>query len=231
MVYRVGPITGQAPWYSGAEPELQQAFARKVRAGDVVVDAGANWGLHTLYLSRLVGPAGRVVALECFSPALAELTWHVPANRCKNVRVQAAALADRTRQAWFLPGNSPTTGRLSEEEGPPLADALPVRVLTLYQLFGNEVEVPPTLIKLDVEGAECRVLRGAEAVTHRHRLTYLIELHTPLEDLAVARWLTERAYRLKRLSGPPIRRTDRGWPAADGVRGTIVAFPQGKGGD
>src|SRR5262245_37212247 len=56
--FRVGPVTGMSPWYSGPERLHQQTFARHIKRGDIVVDVGANWGLHTLYLSRLVGSEG-----------------------------------------------------------------------------------------------------------------------------------------------------------------------------
>lgn len=81
------------------------------------------------------------------------------------------------------------------------------------------------LIKIDVEGTEGKVLRGAEQVTARFRPVFVIDLHSPEQDLFVGRWLTERDYRLERLSGPPIRRTDLGWPHREGVWGSILAQP------
>src|SRR5690242_6574463 len=54
-VYRVSDLTGMSPSYSGAERSHQRAFSRIVASGDTVVDVGANWGLHALYLSALVG--------------------------------------------------------------------------------------------------------------------------------------------------------------------------------
>jgi len=60
--YRVSPITGMEAWYSGHERDMQRAMAAYVRAGDTVLDVGANWGIHSLLLSRLVGPRGRVIA-------------------------------------------------------------------------------------------------------------------------------------------------------------------------
>jgi hypothetical protein len=112
MVFRVGPFTGLSPWYSGAERDHQRAFRRLVGPGWLVVDLGANWGLHTLYLSRLVGAEGKVIAVECFSPAFAELKWHLAANRCNNVTAVQVALSDRNGQADFFPGENGCTGSL-----------------------------------------------------------------------------------------------------------------------
>jgi hypothetical protein len=69
------------------------------------------------------------------------------------------------------------------------------------------------------------VLRGAERVAAQSRPIFVIDLHTPEQDTAVARWLTDRGYRLERLSGPPILRSDKGWPEPTGVWGSILAMP------
>jgi hypothetical protein len=53
--YRVGPITGLSPMYSGVERHLQGLFRQIVREGHSVIDVGANWGIHTLYLQTKGG--------------------------------------------------------------------------------------------------------------------------------------------------------------------------------
>ena len=73
MVYRINDITGLSPWYSGTERDHQKAFKRLVKPGDVVMDVGANWGIHTLLLSKLVGPSGLVIALEPLPQAVDSL--------------------------------------------------------------------------------------------------------------------------------------------------------------
>jgi len=113
MVFRVSPITGLSPWYSGAEREHQRTFKALVHPGDVVVDIGANWGLHTLYLSHLVGRDGLVVAMKPFLPVFAELEWHIRANARGNVRTLPVAISDADAKALFVPGSSACTGSLA----------------------------------------------------------------------------------------------------------------------
>ena len=113
FVFRVSDITGLSPWYSGAEREHQRTFKRLVQAGDVVVDVGANWGLHTLYLSRLVREQGMVISIEPFPPVFAELQWHTQANDCSNVKQLCAAVSDTDGEALLAPGDDASTGRLS----------------------------------------------------------------------------------------------------------------------
>jgi len=59
----------------------------------------------------------------------------------------------------------------------------------------------------------------------RYHPYFVIDLHTPEQDVSVASLLTPAGYRLSRLSGPPIQRTDTGWPDPDGVWGSILATP------
>src|SRR5918996_2262506 len=112
QVFKVSDIIGMSPWYSGVERDHQQTFKKLIEPGDVAVDVGANWGLHTLYLSKLVGPEGLVVALEPFPPAFAALEWHIRANNCRNVRSIPDAISDAGGKALFSPGESACTGSL-----------------------------------------------------------------------------------------------------------------------
>src|SRR5438477_350124 len=113
LVYQVSETTGMSPWYSGSERAHQRVFRQLLQAGDTVIDVGANWGLHTLYFSRLVGPTGLVVAIEPFPPVCRELKWHVQANHCSNVKTHEIALSDGDGSALFTTGESAYTGSLT----------------------------------------------------------------------------------------------------------------------
>jgi FkbM family methyltransferase len=226
MIFRVGPITGLSPWYSGNERDQQRFFASAVRLGSIAIDVGANWGLHSLYLSRLVGSGGRILAVEPFPPAFRELEWHIKKNACANISAQQLALADIPGQGVFLPGNSPTTGSLVFDLGESVPqNSIPVTVRTLDDLVKESVLPRVDFIKVDAEGAEIRVLNGGNDTVAQFRPTMLIELHTPEQDVLVANWLCQRGYHLKRLYGPPIINLKNGWPDLDGVWGTIIASP------
>lgn len=227
MVFRVSSITEMSPWYSGSEPRHQRAFRKLVREGDVVIDIGANWGLHTLYLWQLVGSSGRVIAVEPYPPAFAELEWHIAANGCNNATPMQVAIADSNEEAMFVPGESSSTGHLALATSPdPVAPgAMTVPVCSLDDLALSLGLERIDLVKVDVEGAEGRVLSGAEEAVARFHPCFAIDLHTPELDVFVGRWLTNRGYRLERLSGPPILRTDVGWPDPNGVWGSILALP------
>ena len=227
MAFRVGPITGLSPWYSGAEREHQRTFKALVQPGDVVLDIGANWGLHTLYLSRLVGPDSLVIAIEPFPPAFAELEWHIRTNACLNVRALPVAISDADGEALFAPGSSASTGSLSAVYSAQaiLRDSISVTTRELDSLI-DEIGIKRLkLIKIDVEGAEGRVLSGAQHTMEHFRPYFVIDLHTPEQDVLVARLLTSQGYKLSRLYGPPILHTHNSWPDPSGVWGSILATP------
>ncbi len=232
MTFRVNSVTGLSPWYSGAERPHQRAFKQIVWPGDVVIDVGANWGLHSLYLSRLVGPQGTVMAVEPFPLALSELKWHLEVNHCLNVRVISSALSDKEGTSLFVSGASASTGKLVsvEIEHSPLIEKETFSVLTqsldslLKELQVNSLK----LVKIDVEGAESKVLLGAQETIQRFQPYFVIDLHNTEQDLFAAQFFTQRSYQLKRLQDPPILRVDRGRPHPDGIWGSVVACPPEK---
>ena len=223
--FRIGPITGLSPWYSGAERPVQRVFRDLVRSSDVVIDVGANWGLHTLCLSGLVERTGRVIAMEPFPPAAEELEWHARRNGCDNVTVLRAAAGGRDGTALFRPGTAPTTGSLRRDGDPPGGSDFPTEVRALDSVVREFGLRAVKLVKIDVEGAESVVLSGASALLRELRPSLVVELHTPEQDVAVAAELGAAGYRFCRISGPPIQRIDVGWPDPAGVWGSILATP------
>lgn len=215
-------MTGLAVWHAGAERAHQHAFQRLLRTGDVVIDVGANWGQHSLLFSRLVGNSGKVIAAEPYPPVFAELQWHLEANRIRNVTALPVAISDYNGTETFVAGENFSTGSLCAA-APGQRESLRVTTQTLDELAAALGLNALSLVKIDVEGAEGRVLQGAELVVAKFRPLFVIDLHTPEQDLIVAQWLTRRGYCLHRLSGQAIRRSDLGWPHRDGVWGSILA--------
>ena len=153
---------GASVYFDLVEPEQTAIFARTLKSGDVFFDVGANVGYYTVFGSRLVGSRGRVVSFEPVIRNLAYLHRHIVVNRLANVSVIPSACADEISLAAFSSGQNSAMGHL---ENAPQKDARPkdltlVSTVTL-DAVARRLNVAPNVLKIDVEGAELSVLRGA----------------------------------------------------------------------
>lgn len=104
-----------------------------------------------------------------------------------------------------------------------------MRTSTIYQFVVEERHEPPTFMKLDVEGAEGRVLTGAEHTLTHARPTLLVDLHTPEQDRCVGDILYRAGYSaFHSADGTRVRDLRTGWPDPNGLWGQIIAFPDAR---
>jgi len=141
------------------EPEL--AYLEKILSpGKVFIDVGANFGVYTLIASKLVGEAGKVFALEPTAESFAILQQNIALNQFSNVRGFQVALAQTRGKAWLYHGWDPVGNSLGMDSlGGGKGEA--VQIETLDNLFEENGVDRVDAIKIDVEGAEELVLRGA----------------------------------------------------------------------
>ncbi len=157
--------------FGADEPEFNR-LAEWVGEGNWVVDVGANIGNYTLELSRLVGPTGRVIAVEPLPATFHILARHVALARCNNVTLLNVAASNGFSECgmttpYFDSGlRNPYQSKLSDDgESTVLAIALD----------GLGVEAPVRLVKIDVEGHEMDVLRGMEGLIKRCHPILIVE--------------------------------------------------------
>lgn len=173
-----------------SELELLLRFCRR---GDVVVDVGANIGSHTVAFARAVGESGEVVAFEPQRMPFQMLCGNVALNGLGNVRALQKGAGDQTGRAtvpklsWHEPHN---WGAVSL--GKPEAGGESVEVATLDGLHLESCR----LIKIDVEGMEPRVIRGAAEVIRRCRPFLFVENNTVEQASSVIAALQETGYRM-----------------------------------
>jgi FkbM family methyltransferase len=178
---------------SRVEPQVEDALLSLLGPGDVFYDVGANIGWYSLLAARAVGPTGRVVAFEPTAANTALLEANITGNRLANATTIAAAVTDENGWATFLYGGS-LEGRLSKDDCEAQAQRRALRkrpkrssivpVLALDSWIAATGMAPPSVLKIDVEGAEAGVLRGMAETLRSARPALVIELHNTGNEVA-----------------------------------------------
>jgi len=163
--------------YEAAEIEFVQQL---LNPGDSVVDIGAHIGFFAMQMAASVGPAGHVCAFEPFEANAALLERSIEENRfTERVRFERAAVGDRSGTAMLtFPVETLNSGGayLLRDGTAPLKGNLEKSV-PVVALDDLDLRRPVRFIKMDVEGAEPRVIRGAMRVLSADRPVILSELH------------------------------------------------------
>jgi len=159
-------------WLGTYELKMQQQMEALVRPGSVFCDIGAQAGFYTLLASRLTGEKGRVFAFEPSPRNIHNLRRHLEINWIENVTLFEAAVSDRPGEAWFDLGNNSSTGSLSD------SGSLCVPLVSLDHLLEEGQILPPDFLKMDVEGAELQVLKGARKTLTTARPTLFLATHS-----------------------------------------------------
>lgn len=188
--------------YKSFEAGPVDRLAVFVRPGTLVVDVGANIGFFTRRFARWVSDGGRVLAIE---PESGNFERLVELVKTKGLHDQVEALhmaAAECDGTLFLSVNPHHPG-----DHHLAASGVPVQAAALDTLLRERDWPPVSLIKIDVQGAEYRVLLGAAEVLARWHPTLFVELDEQrLNDygssaLSVAAFLGTFGYRPFRLSG------------------------------
>ncbi|MEW6769051.1 MAG: FkbM family methyltransferase [Pseudomonadota bacterium] len=171
------------------ERDTRRALSDLTVPGSTVLDIGANIGAHTLHLARCVGPNGRVLAFEPTDYAFRKLSRNLALNPGLTQRVSlyhcflASHDGDRIPQAIY--SSWPLTDRASgvfagddvhaEHLGRAMrTDAAKSR--SIDSVLAENGNPTVHLVKLDVDGFECEILRGAQEMMSGHKPIFVMEL-------------------------------------------------------
>ena len=152
-----------------------RAMRSLLSPGDVVIDAGANIGLFTVLAAACVGSDGHVIACEPYPATAKLLRDNVARNGFGSVDVREVAVAEHDGTLdmhVFEPGSGFSSFAPADTVG---AVQIQVPVTTLDGVAGEFLD-RTGLVKIDVEGAELRALRGAKDLLRRARPDFIIEL-------------------------------------------------------
>jgi FkbM family methyltransferase len=161
------------------ELDTVRLVRRLLQAGDHFVDCGANIGYFTLAAARRVGASGRVDSFEPDPLNRARLQANLAANDSPaQIHVHEVALSDRAGEAtlYHPTGVGQNHGEASLFAAPGAeANNYTVRTARLDE----EIQTPPRLIKMDIEGAELAAIKGMTRLLSSGQPPQLIVEHNP----------------------------------------------------
>ena len=158
-------IQGYLYWFGIWEPNLTDFILRRMgEAPDrVFVDVGANIGYFTTLVAKR-HPQSSVVSIEAFPPTVEKLRLNLERNGLKNVRLIDVAVSDTQGIVEFFYAGCFNEGATTTVKGRFQSTALPVSCKRLSELLSDEEIAAARLMKIDVEGAELRVVNGLVSI-------------------------------------------------------------------
>ena len=160
------------------EPAKTLAIQALLKPGQIFVDVGGNKGDFALLAAKIVGDSGKVV---CIEPEPSNFDWirrSIDLNGYKNINVCKLALSDHDGESLLHLGTK--SGFHTLLSGVPERDrgAVKVRVRKLDSLL-SELDVRRVdFVKIDVEGAELQVLKGAvQTITANPQIVLFLDIH------------------------------------------------------
>jgi FkbM family methyltransferase len=163
--------------YDGYEPQPLRWIAANVNRGDTCLDVGGHIGVFSVLMAELVGTSGSVHTFEPFPPSLNIARKTMERNRLADRVTMTQAAVDEmdggTVELFIGEGTSEAS--LYGHETRTTTIAVPRISLDAYADRAGLDRID--VIKMDIEGAEERALRGAISVLERHSPALLLEVH------------------------------------------------------
>jgi FkbM family methyltransferase len=162
------------------ENEIMEYFVPN--EGETVVDVGAHIGLYSLIAAKRVGPSGKVIAIEPDPENFKILKKNILLNQLGNIEpLECAVYSAREKLKLFLPeldqGRTIFNTVMQDRAGTS-SNFLEVEANTVDNILGSIHTPEVSWIKIDVEGAELEVLKGAvNTLSSSKNITLVIEIH------------------------------------------------------
>ena len=148
----------------GTYEELEaKIMEEKIEIGNIVVDVGANIGLHTLNMARIVGSTGQVFAFEPDPSNFEILKKNVKINNYKNIILEQKAVGDKHGRTTLYQSDHPGKHRIFPQTEQAKSQ-VQVELTNLDNYFDSDMIDKINFIKIDVEGLEFSVLKGMKNI-------------------------------------------------------------------
>ncbi len=184
--------TRRSVFYRAYEPNVRAILQATVQPGMTVYVIGAHVGLHALYIAKLLGGRGRVVAFEGWKTNYEGLVWNVNLNRQLGVDIVSlnVAVARQSGQVLMEQGGSDGKHHLTGSAG---GHTIEVEAVSLDAFYAQQ-PAGPDLLLIDIEGYELDALQGGEQMIAACKPVLILEHHERQSELRA--WLQSHNYDL-----------------------------------
>lgn len=160
-------------WLGTYELEGQKVFIENLKSGDIIFDIGANVGFYSLLAAELAGEESRVFSFEPLEENFNYLKKHILINNYRNIFLFKEAVADKNDFGFFKKEKSSAMGHLGDGN-------IKVETISLDEWIKNGKLPFPNFLKIDVEGAEFSVLKGAQNLLKEKHPIIFLSIHGDL---------------------------------------------------
>ncbi len=194
MKLKVSPLMAWGLYFNNVEPKVHAVYKKFLAPGCVFFDVGANVGLHSYFVSRRYA-GSQVHAFEPLPGNADYIRSSIRINKIPNITLVQKAVADHSGTAYFDRFKSNHEGFITEKE-----TGFSVELTSLDDYL-DRTPVKPQLIKVDVEGAESKVLQGLERHFAALQPVMVIEVHNPGEAAALSAFFARYRYTVGLITG------------------------------
>ena len=156
------------------EPDVIAVVSRLLQTGMTAVDIGANVGFLSMLFATIVGPNGRVIAFEPQPVAINRLQHNLDLNPNIRVELHQFAASDEDGEIKFNCGPNDHSGIGSMRQLNRASKGISVRTVTVDSILDPKLRV--NLVKVDVEGAELKVISGMKETITRWKPDLIVEV-------------------------------------------------------
>jgi len=189
------------------EPAVLEWLSAHLRTGGVFYDVGAHIGFTSLVAATLVGNDGQVYAFEADPGNCSRIADHIRINNLPRIELVPMAAWSECKSVHFhraAEQSSRNMGSVIEEPNCIPDELVRVEAITLDSFA--EAHRRPAIVKIDVEGGEEDVLKGADRTFCSAKPLLICEIHHSQAAAAVPEWLASRGYSCRWLGA------ERGYP-------------------
>ncbi|MCK4665630.1 FkbM family methyltransferase [Candidatus Dependentiae bacterium] len=183
-------------WLGFFEKEIQDIFKSILKKGDIFFDIGAHVGFFSVLASRIIGNDGKVFAFEPYPRNICYLKEHININHLKNIQVYEDAVMDKVGEMYFQidTDRAKAQGKVAD------SGDFKIKTVSLDSLY-QEGKIPlPNSMKIDVEGGEVLVIKGAISILKEAKPIIILSTHGEEVHKKSLTLLKELGYSFKSLN-------------------------------